>query len=146
MSWLCIRRPKYWSFNFSISPFNEYSGLISFRMDWFDLLAVQGSLKSLLLPDFYVPSTVLELEHEHVAISSLKGELAWNFWERNFLMKRKCSQKRNARTFSAIIILLPTRKSPKTKIIKWHSGWLKRAWVLKDTARCLKLCTFLSVW
>ena len=45
---LCIRWPKYWSFSFSISPSNECSGLISFRIDWFDLLAVQGTLKSLL--------------------------------------------------------------------------------------------------
>ena len=45
---LYIRRPKYWSFSFSISPFNEYSGLISFRIDWLDLLAVQGTLKGLL--------------------------------------------------------------------------------------------------
>jgi len=45
---LRIRWPKYWSFSFSISPSNEYSGLISFRMDWLDLLAVQGTLKSLL--------------------------------------------------------------------------------------------------
>ena len=47
---LCIRWPKYWSFSFSIriSPSNEYSGLISFRIDWFDLLSVQGTLKSLL--------------------------------------------------------------------------------------------------
>ena len=45
---LHIRWPKYWSFSFSISPSNEYSGLISFRVDWFDLLAVQGTLKSLL--------------------------------------------------------------------------------------------------
>ena len=45
---LCLRWPKYWSFSFSISPSNEYSGLIFFRMDWFDLLAVQGTLKSLL--------------------------------------------------------------------------------------------------
>ena len=45
---LRIRWPKYWSFNFSISPSNEYSGLISFRIDWFNLLAVQGILKSLL--------------------------------------------------------------------------------------------------
>ena len=45
---LHIRWPKYWSFNFSISPSNEYSELISFRMDWLDLLAVQGTLKSLL--------------------------------------------------------------------------------------------------
>ena len=46
---LLIRWPKDWSFSFSISPSNEYSGLISFRIDWFDLLAVQGTLKSLLL-------------------------------------------------------------------------------------------------
>ena len=45
---LCIRWPKDWSCSFSISPSNEYSGLISFRVDWFDLLAVQGTLKSLL--------------------------------------------------------------------------------------------------
>ena len=45
---LHIRWPKYWSFSFSISPSNEYSGKISFRMDWLDLLAVQGTLKSLL--------------------------------------------------------------------------------------------------
>ena len=45
---LHIRWPKYWSFSFSISPSNEYSGLISFRMDWLDVLAVQGTLKSLL--------------------------------------------------------------------------------------------------
>ena len=45
---LCIRWPKYWSFNFYISPFNGYSGLISFRIHWFDLIAVQGTLKGLL--------------------------------------------------------------------------------------------------
>ena len=45
---LCIRRPNYWSFSFSISPSYEHSGLISFRMDWLDLLAVQGTLKNLL--------------------------------------------------------------------------------------------------
>ena len=47
-STLRMRRPKYWSFSFSISPSNEQPGLISFRMDWLDLLAVQGTLKSLL--------------------------------------------------------------------------------------------------
>ena len=45
---LCIRQPKYWSFSYSISPSNEYSGLISFRMDWLDLLAVLGTPESLL--------------------------------------------------------------------------------------------------
>ena len=47
-SGLCIKWPKYWNFSFSISPSNEYSGLISLRIDWFDLHAVQGTLKSLL--------------------------------------------------------------------------------------------------
>ena len=45
---LCIRWPKYWSFSFNISPYNEHQGLISFRMDWLNLLAVSGTLKSLL--------------------------------------------------------------------------------------------------
>ena len=71
---LCIRRPKYWSFSFSISPSNEYSVLISFRIDWFDLLAVQGTLESLLqhhrttkevlsLDVFFSPSQVLVLRY-----------------------------------------------------------------------------------
>ena len=47
-STLCIRRPQYWSFSFNINPSNEHPGLISFRMDWLDLLAVQGTLNSLL--------------------------------------------------------------------------------------------------
>ena len=57
---LCIRWPKYWSFSFSISPSNEYSRLISFRMDWLDLLTVQGTLKSLLQHHSWKAS-VLEL-------------------------------------------------------------------------------------
>ena len=48
----CIRWPKYWSFSFSMGPSNEYSGLISFRIDWFDLLAIQGILESLLQHQF----------------------------------------------------------------------------------------------
>ena len=47
-AFFCIRWPKYWSFSFSFSPFSEHPGLISFRMDWLDLLAAQGTLKSLL--------------------------------------------------------------------------------------------------
>ena len=56
---LRIRWPKYWSFSFSISPSNEYSGLISFRVDWFDLLAVQGTLKSLLQRHYLKTSVCL---------------------------------------------------------------------------------------
>ena len=63
---LQIRWPKYWSFSFSISPFNEYSGLISFRIDWLDLLAVQGTLKkeSSPTPQFKsISSSVLSFLH-----------------------------------------------------------------------------------
>ena len=59
---LCIRWPTYWSFRFSISSSNEYSGLISFRNDWFDLLGVQRTLKSSLAPQFEnINSSVLNL-------------------------------------------------------------------------------------
>ena len=58
---LCIRWPKYWSFCFIISPSNEYSELISFRMDWFDLLAVQGTLKSLLSHHSFKGVKVIQL-------------------------------------------------------------------------------------
>ena len=60
---LCIRWPKYWSFSLSISPSNEYSGLIPFRIDWFDLLAVQGTLKSLNHNSKSINSLVLSLLH-----------------------------------------------------------------------------------
>ena len=61
---LHIRCPKYWSFSFSISPSNEYSGLISFRIDWLDLLAVQGTLKSSPTPQFKsINSSALSLLH-----------------------------------------------------------------------------------
>ena len=59
---LCIRWPKYWSFSFSISPSNEYSGLIPFRIDWFDLLAIQGTLEFSPAPQFKsISSSVLSL-------------------------------------------------------------------------------------
>ena len=72
---LCIRWPKYWSFSFNISPSNEYSGLISFRMDWLDLLAVQGTLKSLLQHHSSNPSILwrsvfftVQLSHPYMTI------------------------------------------------------------------------------
>ena len=73
-STLHIRWPKYWRFSFSISPSNEYSGLISFRMDWLDLLAVQGTLKSPPTPQFksinfsalsFLHSPTLTSIHDH---------------------------------------------------------------------------------
>ena len=71
---LHLRWPKYWSFSFSISPSNEYSGLISFRIDWLDLLAVQGTLKSLLQHHSSKPSILqcsaffmVQLSHPYMA-------------------------------------------------------------------------------
>ena len=70
---LCIRWPKYWSFSFNISPSNEHPGLIYFRMDWLDLLAVQGTLKSLLQhhsskASILRPSAffIVQLSHPHM--------------------------------------------------------------------------------
>jgi len=70
---LCIKWPKYWSFSFSISPSNEYSGLISFRMGWLDLLSVQGTLKSLpLTPQFKsINSLVLSFLYSPTLTSTL---------------------------------------------------------------------------
>ena len=69
-STFCIRWPKYWSFSFSISRSNEYSGLISFRIDCFDLLAVQGTLKSSLAPRFEsINSSVLSFLYSPALIS-----------------------------------------------------------------------------
>ena len=68
---LCIRRPKCWSFSFSISPSNEYSGLISFRMDWLDLLVVQGTLKSSPTPQFKsINSSVLSFLYGPILTST----------------------------------------------------------------------------
>ena len=76
---LHIRWPKYWSFGFSISPSNEYSGLISFRMDWFDLLSVQGTLRSSPAPQFEsINSSVLlmvQLSHLYMTTGKTIGTL-----------------------------------------------------------------------
>ena len=67
-STLCIRWPKYWSFSFKISPSNEHPGLISFRMDWLDLLAVQGTLKSLFQHHYSKASAffIVQLLHPYM--------------------------------------------------------------------------------
>ena len=81
-----IRWPKYWSFSFSISPSNEYSGLISFRMDWFDLLAVQGTLKSLLQHHSLKASIlqcstffIVQLSHPYVTTRKTIALTKWAF-------------------------------------------------------------------
>ena len=83
---LRIRQPKYWSFSFKISPSNEYSGLISFRMDWLDLLAVQGTLKSLLQHHSSKVSIlrcsaffILQLSHPYMTTGKTIALTRWTF-------------------------------------------------------------------
>ena len=85
-SGLRIRWPKDWSFSFSISPSNEYSGLISFGMDWLDLLAVQGTLKSLLQhhsskASILQPSAffIVQLSHPYMTTRKMKALSRWTF-------------------------------------------------------------------
>ena len=82
---LHIRRPKYWSFSYSISPSNEYSGLISFRMDWLDLLAVQGTLKTLQYHSSKVSilqlsaSFMVQLSHPYMTTGKNTALIRWTF-------------------------------------------------------------------
>ena len=85
-STLRMRWPKYWSFSFSISPSNEYSGLISFRIDWLDLLAVQGTLKSLLQHHSSKASILqcsalfmVQFSHPHMATGKTIALTRWTF-------------------------------------------------------------------
>ena len=86
---LCIRWPKCWSFSFSISSSNEYSGLISYRIDWFYLFAVQGNLKSLLQhhsskasilqhSDFFI----VQLSHPYMTIGKPIALTVWTFFDK----------------------------------------------------------------
>ena len=83
---LCIRWPKYWSFSFNISPSHEYSGLIFFRMDWLDLLAVQGTLKNLLQHHNSKASIlqhsaffIVQLSHPHMTKGKTIALTRWTF-------------------------------------------------------------------
>ena len=85
-STLCMRWPKYWSFSFNISPSNEHSGVISFRMDWLDLLAVQGTLKSLLQHHSSKASVIqhsaffiVQLSHPHMTTGKIIALTRWTF-------------------------------------------------------------------
>ena len=88
---LHIKWPKYWSFSFSISPSNEYSGVISFRMDWLDLLAVQGTLKSLLQHHSSITSVfwhsaffIVQLSYPYMTTGKTIALTRWTFgWQGN---------------------------------------------------------------
>ena len=96
-STLCLRWPKYWSFSFSISPSREHPGLISFRMDWLDLLAVQGTLKSLLQHHSSKASIlwglaffIVQLSHHTCLLRLVKK---WRWRESTFTGREKCQTK-----------------------------------------------------
>ena len=86
---LCIRWPKYWSFSFSISPSNEYSGLISLRIDWLNLLVVQRTLKSLLQHHswkasilWHVAFFIVQLSHPYMSTGKTIALTKWTFFSK----------------------------------------------------------------
>ena len=81
----CMRWPKYWSFSFTISPPKEHPGLISFRMDWLDLLAVQGTRKSSPTPQFKSNNSVFSFLHSTTPYMTMGKTIAWT--RRNFVGK-----------------------------------------------------------
>ena len=99
VSALCVRWPKYWSFSINISPSNEHSGQISFRMDWLDLLAVQGTLKSLLQHHSSKTSILqrsaffmVQLSHPYMTTGKTIALTAWAFVSKvMFLLFNKLS-------------------------------------------------------
>ena len=129
---LCIRWPKYWNFSFSMSPSNEYSGLISFRMDWLDLLAVQETLKSLLQHHGSKASILqcptlfmVELSHPYMTTRKAIVLTIWTFIRKvmsllfdmlsrlvkTFLPRSKCLLISGLQSPSAVILELKKIKS-----------------------------------
>ena len=129
---LHMRWPKYWSFSFNISPFNEHPGLISFRMDWLDLLAVQGTLKSLLQHHSSKASIlrcsvlfIVQLSHPYMTTGKTIASTRWTFFGIGmsllfnmlsrlvitFLPRSKCILISWLRLPSALILEPPTIKS-----------------------------------
>ena len=116
---LCIRWPRYWSFNLSISSSNEYSGLISFRIDWFDALSVQGTLKSLLQHQSSKASIlqtwafiIAQLSHLYMTTGY------WYFsFQRNWVCGHKCMDERTNQK------PMLKGKLQKSTTRKWCAGW-----------------------
>ena len=113
---LCIRWPKYWSFSFNISPTNEHPGLISFRMDWLDLLAVQGTLKSLLQHHsskasilWHLVFFIVQLSHPCMTTGKAIALIRWTFVDKVMSLLFNM-------LFRLIITFLPSSKP----LLKFH--------------------------
>ena len=120
---LCIRWPKYWSFSFSISPSNEYSGLISFRMDWLDLLAVWGTLKSLLQHHSSKASIlwcstffIVQLSHRHMTTGKTTALTKWTFVGKVMSLLFNMLSR-------LVIAFIPRSKSPLISCCSHHLQW-----------------------
>jgi len=118
---LCIRWPKYQSFSFSISSSNEYSGLISFRMDWLDLLAVQGTLKSLLQHHSSKASIIrhstffiVQLSHPYMTTGKTKALTRWNF------LGKVMSLLFNMLSMLVITFLPRSKGMTEDEMVGWH--------------------------
>ena len=133
---LRIRWPKYWSFSFSISPSNEYLGLISFRIDWLDLLAVQGTLKSLLQHQSSKASIlwcsaffIVQLSHPYITTGKTIALIIWTFVSKvsifnmlsrlviSFLSRNKHLLISRLQSPSAVILEPKKRKSVTVSIV-----------------------------
>ena len=125
---LCIKWPKYWSFSFNISPSNEYSGLISFRMDWLDLLAVRETLKNLLLHHSSKASILwhsafflVQLSHPYMTagktIALTRQTLVGKVMSLLFKVGHKFSSKERASfNFMAAVTICSDFGAPKNKV------------------------------
>ena len=135
-----IRWPKYWSFSFSISPTNEYSGLILFRMDWLDLFALQGTLKSLLQHHSSKASVlqcsaffIVQLSHPYMTIGKAMALTRWTFVDKvmsllfnklsrfghNFSSKEQASF-----NFTAAVTICSDFGAPQNKVCHWSPIYL----------------------
>ena len=140
---LCIRWPKYWSFNFNISPYNEHSGLISFRMDWLDLLAVQGTLKSLF--QYYSSKAsilqrsvflIVELSHPYMTTGKTIA-----LTRRTFVGK-VMSLLFNM-LFGFVIAFLPRSKCLLISCLQWPSAVILETRKLTHNKKDLGMCNWL---
>ena len=143
---LCIRWPKYWSFSFSTSPSNEYSGLISFRMDWLDLLAVQGTLKSLLQHHSSKASIlrrsaffIVQLSHPCMTTGKTIALTRWTFVSKVMSLFFNMLSR---------FVILEDGMATHSSILAWRIPVDRRAWwahgVAKNWTRLSNFLSFLS--
>ena len=125
---LPIRWPNYWSFSFSISPSNEYSGLISFRMDWLDLRAAQGTLKSLLQHHSSKASilqclafSMVQLSHPYMTTGKTLALTRWTFVGKAMSLLFNMLSR-------MVILFLPRSKCLFNFMTAWNSGGEKLFW------------------